>query len=93
MEEPAEPLVGGVGQRGGQAAVFGRVVQQGDHRGDVCLQQLAGEAAIVPQQGGVGICHITRGHHSRPVEGEVEVADPHLLDFIHLKQQNKKQTI
>lgn len=69
--------------------MFGRVVQQGDHRGDVSLQQLAGEAAVVSQQGGVGGRYVSCGNHGGPVEGEVEVVDPHLLDFIHLNVKIK----
>lgn len=62
------------------------VVPQSDNRRDVGLQQLAGEAAVVAQQSGVGMSHVARWHESRPVEGEVEVAHPNLPDLIHLSQ-------
>lgn len=59
---PVQPPVGGF-QRGRQAAAQARVVPQGDHGRDVGLQQLTGEAAVVGQQGGVGMSHVARRHH------------------------------
>lgn len=63
-----------------QAASLVCVVPQCDHRGDVGLQQLAGEAAVVSQQGRVGMSHVTCGHQSGPAEGEMEVVHADLLD-------------
>lgn len=63
MMSPVQPLVGLV-QRGGQAAAPARVVPQGDHRCDVSLQQLAGEAAVVAEQGGVRMSHVSCGYQS-----------------------------
>lgn len=83
---PVQPLVGCV-QQGRQAAALACVVPQSDHRRDVGLQQLARKAAVVTQQSGVGMSHITCGHKSWPVEREVEVVYPDLLDFIHLKRE------
>lgn len=81
---PVQPVVGVI-QRCRQAAAMPCVVPQSDHGSDVGLQQLAGEAAVVAQQGVVGMSHVTCRHHSRPVEGEVEVVHPNLPDFIHLQ--------
>lgn len=87
---PVEPPVGSV-ERGRQAAALARVVPEGDHRRDIGLHQLAGEAAVISQQGGVGISHVTCRHQSRPVEGKVEVVNPDLPDFIHLKKKGRKK--
>lgn len=87
---PVQPLVGGV-QAGRQAAALPSVVPQGDDGRDVGLQQLAGEAAVVAQQGGIGVSHVTSGHQGRPVEGEVEMAHPDLPDLVHLGQNTTSQ--
>jgi len=85
---PVEPLIGGV-QRGGQAGHVAGVVPQGDDGRDVGPQQLLGEAAVVAQQRGVGLAHVSRGHQRRPVEGEVEVADAYLADLVHLEGRER----
>lgn len=60
------------------------MVPQGDDGRDVGLQQLAGEAAVVAQQGGIGASHVTSGNEGRPVEGEVKMVHSNPLDLIHL---------
>lgn len=69
---PVQPPVVRI-QRGRQAAALACVMPQSDHGSDVGLQQLTGEAAVVGQQGGVRMSQVTRGHHSRPVQREMEV--------------------
>ncbi|KAA8586860.1 hypothetical protein FQN60_000696 [Etheostoma spectabile] len=59
--KPPVPLV--TQGRGRQAAALPCVVPQSDHRRDVGLQQLMGEAAVVAQQGGVGMSHIAVEQH------------------------------
>lgn len=87
-----EPLVAGI-QAAWQAAALPSVVPQGDNGCDVGLQQLAGEAAVVAQQGGIGPSHITSGHQGRPVEGEVKMVHPNPLDLIHLEKNTSQKSL
>lgn len=46
-------------QRSGQAAALACVVPQSNHRRDVGPEQLMGKAAVVSQQSGVRMAHVT----------------------------------